>query len=349
MKNWSELLLSPDSSIGDAIARIDAGGMQIALLVDADGKLLGTITDGDVRRGLLRGLTLAAPAREVMNPSPITASPKDNRDQILSTMRRRTVHQIPLVDEKGLVIGLETLDELLSPRKYDNLVVLMAGGEGRRLRPLTNEIPKPMIEVGNKPLLESIIDNFIACGFWRFAIAVNYKAELIRKHFGDGSKWNVDIRYLLESEKLGTAGALALIPEPPTEPFLVMNADILTSVGFGNILDFHRTSGAAATVCVREYAYAIPYGVIRMDNNEVMRIEEKPVQRSMVSAGIYVINPAALNSLRAGTALDMPDLLETLIREQQRVVGFPIHEYWIDIGRHEDLQSAQRYVLNQDD
>jgi dTDP-glucose pyrophosphorylase len=344
VKNWSELLLSSGSTIGDAIAKIDSGGMQITLVVDSDGKLLGTITDGDIRRGLLRGLTLNASAIDVTNCVPTTASPQDDRSVILAVMKRKLLHQIPLVDERGHVVGLETLDEMLLPPRRDNLIVLMAGGEGVRLRPLTNDIPKPMLRVGDKPMLESIIDSFASYGFWRFCIAVNYKAEFIERYFGDGAKWDVQVEYLRESEKLGTAGALSLIKSAPTEPVLVMNADILTKVDFGNILNFHHENRAAATLCVREYTHIVPYGVIQMDGNGVLEIEEKPIHRSLVSAGIYVLDPAVFKLLQNGQHLDMPELLETLLKSGQNVAGFPIHEYWLDIGRHEDLQSAQQYV-----
>lgn len=347
MKNWADLLLPSNGTIGDAIARIDSGGMQITLVVDGDGKLLGTITDGDVRRGLLRGLTLSDPALDVANRSPTTVGPRDDRSSILTLMKRKLVHQIPLVDELGHVVGLETLDEMLLPPRRDNLIVLMAGGEGIRLRPLTNEIPKPMLPVGDKPMLESIVENFSSYGFWRFCIAVNYKAEFIERHFGDGKKWDVEIEYLRESQKLGTAGALSLIQNAPSEPILVMNADILTKVDFGSILNFHQENRATATLCVREYSHIVPYGVVQMDGNGVLKIEEKPTRSSLVSAGIYVLDPGVLGQLRSGEHLDMPELLERLLKNGQSVAGFPIHEYWLDIGRHEDLQSAQRYVSSE--
>ncbi len=349
MNNWSELLLLSSGTIRDAIARIDSGGMQITLVVDGDGRLVGTITDGDIRRGLLKGLPLDAPAIDVANRAPTTASPRDDRNSILAVMKRKLIHQIPLIDEGGRVVGLDTLDEMLLPPRRDNLIVLMAGGEGIRLRPLTNDIPKPMIQVGGKPMLESIVENFASFGFWRFCIAVNYKAEFIEEYFGDGRKWDVQIEYLRESEKLGTAGALSLIVDIPSEPVLVMNADILTNVDFGNILNFHQENrAAAATLCVREYSHIVPYGVVQMDGDGVLEIAEKPTQRSLVSAGIYVLDPAIFKLLRSGESLDMPELLGRLLKCGQGVAGFPIHEYWLDIGRHEDLQSAQQYASSND-
>ncbi len=343
MKNWRTLLIAPSASIRDAIARIDSGNAQIVLVTDAEGTLIGTVTDGDVRRGLLRGKTLDDPVSDVMNPSPAKAGQRDDRASILALMKRKLIHQVPLVDERNRVTGLETLDELLQPERRGNPVVLIAGGLGTRLRPLTDHVPKPMLEVGGKPILESTVENLIDYGFTKFYLAVNYKAETIERHFGNGSAWDVSIEYIRETEKLGTAGPLSLLPAPPTSPVLVMNADILTRVNFSRLLDFHAESGAAATVCVREYTYAIPYGVVQMNENLLTRIDEKPVHRALISAGIYVLEPQALRHLPKGGYYDMPTLLQDLVQRGLRLTGFPIHEYWLDIGKWEDLQCAHEY------
>jgi dTDP-glucose pyrophosphorylase len=343
MKTWEQLLIDSKGSLREAISRIDAGNAQIVLVVDERRLLLGTVTDGDVRRGLLRGLTLDAPVTEVMNREPTTAGLAEERGAILALMRRKLIHQIPLVDERGLVVGLETLDELLQPGRRDTPVVLLAGGLGLRLRPLTAEVPKPMLRVGEKPILESILGSLIEYGFWNFFFAVNYRAEVIEQHFGDGSKWGVEVTYLRESEKLGTAGPLSMLPPLGGDPVLVMNADILTRVNFAHLLDFHRQSTAAATVCVREHRYTIPYGVVQMNDNLLTLIEEKPVHRTMVSAGIYVLGRKAIELVPRDSSYDMPTLLQTLVDRGLRTAGFPIHEYWLDIGRLEDLQLANEY------
>lgn len=348
MKTWQQLLIAPTATIREAIAHIDSGNAQIALVTDTRGVLAGTVTDGDVRRGLLRGLTLDDSVSLIMNKIPTTANPREDRNAILDLMKRKLVHQIPLVDEGGRVIGLETLDELLRPDRRDNPVVLMAGGLGTRLRPLTEEVPKPMLRIGEKPILESIIENFVEYGFWQFYIAVNYKAEIIERHFGNGSLWDVKIEYIRESQKLGTAGPLSLLPTAPKVPVLVMNADILTRVNFSYLLDFHQRSAAAATVCVREYKHTIPYGVVQMNDNLLIGIEEKPVHRTLVNAGIYVLEPETLRHLPRGGHYDMPALLQDLVRHGKHLTGFPIHEYWLDIGRLEDFERAHEYLAGED-
>jgi dTDP-glucose pyrophosphorylase len=344
LKTWRQLLIVPATTIRDAISRIDAGNAQIVLVADERGKLLGTVTDGDIRRGLLRGLNLSDPVAEVMNKTPICASPSDDRASILALMKQKLVHQIPLVDHGGIVAGLETLDELLQPGRRDTPVILLAGGLGTRLRPLTEEVPKPMLHIGGKPILESILDSFLEYGFRKFYFAVNYKADVIERHFGDGSRWDVRIDYVREGEKLGTAGALSLLPEVPGEPVLVMNADILTRVNFSHLLDFHERSAATATVCVREHRHTVPYGVVEMQDSLLTTIREKPVYRSMVSAGIYVLEPEAFRHLEKGAYCDMPALLQRLIDGGLRTAGFPIHEFWLDIGRLEDLERASEYL-----
>jgi len=343
MKEWRQLLILPSTSLRDAISCIDRGNVQIALVADERGTLLGTVTDGDVRRGLLRGLTLTDPATAVMNRTPVTARADEDRGAILALMKRRLVHQVPLLDDRGALAGLETLDELLQPGRRETPVVLLAGGLGMRLRPLTEDVPKPMLRIGEKPILESILGSFIEYGFCRFFIAVNYKADVIERHFGDGRRWDVQIEYLREAERLGTAGPLSLLPALPAEPVIVMNADILTRVNFSHLLDFHRQSAAAATVCVREHRHTVPYGVVNMQDSFLTRIEEKPVYRSMVSAGIYVLEPHAYRHLQRGVQCDMPSLLQGLIDRGMRTAGFPIHEFWLDIGRLEDLERANEY------
>jgi len=344
MKAWRDLLVAPSASLRDAIARIDAGNVQIVLVANERDVLLGTVTDGDVRRGLLRGLSLTDPVTEVMNKTPTTARPTDERASILALMKRKLFHQIPVVDERGHVVGLETLDELLQPGKQDTPVVLLAGGLGIRLRPLTDDVPKPMLRIGQKPILESILASFIDHGFWNFFFAVNYRAEIIEHHFGDGSRWDVQIRYIRETERLGTAGALSLLPEPSRLPVIVMNADILTRVNFSQLLDFHKRSAAAATVCVREHQYSVPYGVVKMSDEHLITIEEKPVYQTMVAAGIYVLEPEAVKLLPKARHYDMPNLLQDAVNRGMRAAVFPIHEYWIDIGRMEDLQRANEYL-----
>lgn len=340
MSDWKKLALPEQATIRQAIEQIDAGGMQIALVVAPDNRLLGTISDGDVRRGILRGVSLDAQASSIMNRTPTVARPGEDRDALIATMRARQLHRIPVLDADGRLVGLETLDELVLPAERDNVVVLMAGGLGARLRPLTEDTPKPMLTIGKRPILETILLNFIEHGFRRFYVAVNYKAEMVTGHFGDGSRWGADIRYLREPKRMGTAGAIGLLPEAPKSPIIVMNGDLLTKVNFSSLLDFHRVHRAAATMCVREYDLQVPYGVVKLDEHRLLSVEEKPIQRFFVNAGIYVLSPEAVSLIPRGEPYDMPVLFSTLVDTGQETAVFPIREYWLDIGHLADLEKA---------
>jgi len=333
--------MNRSGTVRDAIGRLDAVGMQIVLIVDETGRLEGTVTDGDIRRGLLRGIELSAPVERVMNPDPITIKLNEPRQLVLALMQKLRIHQMPVVDDAGIVQGLETLDELLASDKQPNWVVLMAGGLGARLRPLTEDCPKPMLRVGNKPLLETIIQSFVEQGFNRFFISVNYMAETIMSYFGDGAALGARIDYLVENDKLGTAGALGLLPERPEAPLLVMNGDILTRVNFQQMLAFHKATGADATMCIREYEHTVPYGVVRVDDHRIVEMSEKPTHRFFVNAGIYTLEPRALEKVGAARYLDMPTFFSQLKAAGRTISAYPIREYWLDIGQMADFDRAQ--------
>lgn len=340
MRNWSDLIISKDTPIIQALEIIDAGARQIALVLNEDQRLLGTVTDGDIRRGLLKGRSLSDPVSLIMNAYPIVASTYDSHEHILALMKLKQLRQIPIVDENGRIIQMETLGELIQPKIKDNWVVLMAGGLGSRLQPLTDECPKPLLKVGSKPLLETILNNFISQGFRNFFFSVNYKAEMIKEYFGDGDKWGVQIIYLQESKRLGTAGALTLLPEPPSKPIIVMNGDLLTKVNFSQLLDFHDMHHSQATMCVREYDLQIPYGVVKVDRHRLVSIEEKPIVNYFVNAGIYILNPSTISYIPQESFYDMPKLFEKLVEKSEEVSVFPIREYWLDIGRMSDFDKA---------
>lgn len=340
MSEWKQILVRSGTTIREAVQVLDASELQIVLVTDDNDRLLGTVTDGDVRRGILSGVALDQPVQGIMNPRPTVAGPSDSREGILALMQRKQLRHIPVVDDNQRVVGMEMLDQLVQSRTKPNRVVLMAGGLGTRLQPLTDDTPKPMLRVGAKPLLETILENFIDSGFRRFSIAVNYLGDVIQNHFGDGSKWGVDIEYLRESRQLGTAGALRLLPEIPPEPIFVMNGDVLTKVNFSQLLDFHTGHGASATMCVREYDFQIPYGVVTLDRHRIAGIEEKPVQRLFVNAGIYVLEPDVLHLLPANDRFDMPGLFGKLIERRHETAVFPIREYWLDIGQMADYERA---------
>jgi dTDP-glucose pyrophosphorylase len=340
MKNWKKTLIGPATKIRKVIETIDNSDAQIALVVDECQRLLGTVTDGDVRRGILKGVSMDEPAERVMNSRPVTVRHGESAEIVLEAMKNHSIHQVPLVDKKKTVLGLEILDELLRSKEKENWVLLMVGGYGMRLRPLTEKQPKPLISIGNQPILETILKNFSDAGFKKFFFSVHYRDEMIREHFGDGSRWGVSIQYLKEETKLGTAGALNLLPSKPTRPLIVMNGDLLTKVNFSQLLNFHSENGSDATMCVREYDFQVPFGVVNMSKHHITGIDEKPVHKFYVNAGIYILEPSALKLVPKKGAFDMPLLFEKLIALKRAVTAFPIHEYWLDIGQIEDLKRA---------
>jgi dTDP-glucose pyrophosphorylase len=345
MAPWQSVLIAPDTSLQDAIAAIDRGQRQIAVVVDEERRILGTLTDGDIRRALLRQLPMSTPAQEVMGRSPQTARATASREEVLAQMESRRLLQIPIVDEQGRIVGVQTLHDLLHPKRRDNAVFLMAGGFGKRLQPLTDHCPKPMLNVGDKPILEIIIENFVAAGFHRFFISTHYRPEMIHERIGDGSRWNIEVNYVHEDEPLGTGGALGLLPRSLIqEPMFVMNGDLLTNLDFNKLLDFHDTHDGVATMCVREHEHRVPYGVIESDGLRVTSMVEKPAYRYFINAGIYVLSPSVIDSVDAGQRIDMPTLLEQRMAAGEPVNMFPVHEYWLDIGRMEDFQRAQDEV-----
>lgn len=341
MRRWKEIVIPPATSIRDALRIIDSGSVQIALVAAPDLRLLGTVTDGDVRRGILRNVALDAPVEEIMNETPITIRTADATAEALATMKARRLRQIPVLDSGGHLVDVVLLEDLLGGAERPNIVVLMAGGAGTRLRPLTDDCPKPLLKVGDKPLLETILESFIDHGFRRFYISVNYKAEMVKEYFSDGSRWGVEIAYLQEDTRMGTAGCLSLLPQRPEHPFIVMNGDLLTKVNFAQLLEFHSEHHAIATVCVREYDLQVPYGVVKLDRHRLTGIDEKPVHKFFVNAGVYVLQPEALAYVEPNTTVDMPSLLQLATDGGGEVSAFPIREYWLDIGRLDDLERAK--------
>lgn len=340
MNRWKDVLINPDTTIMKAIKIIDEGSLQIALVVDAAKKLVGTVSDGDIRRAILKGILFDRPVSEIMFTEPTVASCHESREAILATMKAKKLRQIPLVDLAGGVVGMDSWDELLNIQERNNIVVLMAGGLGTRLGELTKDCPKPLLRVGNKPVLETILENCKEYAFKRFYISINYKADMVKEYFGDGSRWGVEINYLEENNRLGTAGALGLLPETPTMPVLVMNADVLTKVNFKHLMEFHDEHKSVATMCVREYEFQVPFGVVQLDSHRLKNILEKPIHQFFVNAGIYVLNPEAVSMVPKNEYFDMPALFDKLFEKQSETAAFPIREYWLDIGRKADYDRA---------
>ncbi len=341
MKSHKNLLLKQTSTIEEALKVIEIGAMKIALVLDSDEVLIGTLTDGDIRRGLLSGLTLSDNIDSIIFKDPTVCYIEDTKEKILELAVEKKLYQVPVVDRDGRLIGIEEVDELLKPKKKTNRVVLMVGGLGTRLRPLTENTPKPMLKVGNRPILETIIMNFKKYGFINIILSVSYKSEVIEAYFGDGSSFGVNIEYIHEDKRMGTAGALSLIRDKLDEDFFVMNGDILTNINFAHLLDFHLFKNSKATMCVREYDFQVPYGVVKVDNEKITSIVEKPIHNFFVNAGIYILSESILNNIPDNSFYDMPTLFDELISQEQTVLSFPIHEYWLDIGRPSDFEQAQ--------
>jgi dTDP-glucose pyrophosphorylase/predicted transcriptional regulator len=344
--NWKNILVSPLTNIQDVLKVIDKEALQLALVVDHNSRLLGTVTDGDIRRALINNVPMFQPISDIMFTSPTVVDVSISRTDVLELMNAKQLHSIPVLDN-GLVVGLETIHHVTEKAKYDNPVFLMAGGFGTRLRPLTDNCPKPLLKVGDKPILEIVLLNFIRAGFYDFYISTHFLPEMIRDYFGDGDKWGVSISYIHESEPLGTGGALGLLPENiPDLPVIVMNGDVLTKIDFEKMLASHNQNVATATMCVREYEYQVPFGVIENNGLKITGMVEKPIQRFHVNAGIYVISSDIVKSIKKNEHIDMPTLLEKHITDN--VMMFPFHEYWLDIGRLDDFKRAQTDIVNLD-
>ena len=342
MHDWKLSILAPQDTMEEAVNVLTREALRIALVCDSNGVLLGTITDGDIRRALIQHCAMDTPVTDVMFKEPTVASVADSRESILSSMKNLDLLQIPVVDSSRRVVGLETLQDLVENQRYDNPVFLMAGGFGKRLRPLTQDLPKPMLKVGEKPILETIIEQFVEAGFHNFYISTHFRAEKIGDYFGDGARWGVRIRYVHEEKPLGTAGALGLLPKGlPKLPIIVMNGDLLTKVNFKNLLDFHNDQGGIATMCVCKYDFQIPYGVVEAEGQCVTGIVEKPMHKFFVNAGLYVLNSSLLEQVDGSSYLDMPQFLEAQVKSDAQVNMFPIHEYWLDIGQMDQFERAQ--------
>jgi dTDP-glucose pyrophosphorylase len=339
MIDWRQFCVTPEASIVEALRAIDRGALGFALVVD-HGRLVGLATDGDVRRALIRGVATTAPTRLAMNEQPTVGLASERPAEWRRKLRERRIRHLPIVDETGQLLRVVNSGTCSRPR--DNWAVVMAGGLGTRLRPLTEQVPKPLIEIGGTPILETILRTLTSCGISRVFLAVNYRADMIVDYFGDGDRWDAHIEYLREPKRMGTAGALSLLPMLPDAPVLVMNGDILTGLDYGEMLDEHAGSGADATVCVREHATQIPYGVVDVHGTELRAITEKPVVMHLTSAGVYALSAESLRGVPSATQLDMPALLQWLVDHGRRVRVHRIDEYWIDIGRIDDLERARR-------
>lgn len=344
---WRQVLLPEGSTVQQAISNLDDSSRKIVLIVTADGRLAGTISDGDIRRGLLRGMDLKSPVESVLHREAFVVPPTMARESVMQLMIANKIYQIPVVDEDQRVVGLHLWDELATPPSRSNLMIIMAGGKGTRLRPHTESCPKPLVPVAGRPILEHIIERAKAEGFTRFVLTTHYLAHMIVERFGDGSSLGVQIEYVTEASPLGTAGALSLLPTMPAAPFVVTNGDVITNIRYGELLDFHSAQNASATMAVRVHEWQHPYGVVQTNGIEIVGFQEKPIARSHINAGVYALSPDALTELEYDAPCDMPTLFERLHARAKRTVAYAMHEPWLDVGEPSDLVKANGRVTSE--
>jgi dTDP-glucose pyrophosphorylase len=334
------LRVSPNATLHDVMKCIDRGAKGIALVVKNENRLVGTVTDGDIRRALLSGAKLDSGIEPYMRRHVTTAGPDEGRAEILDLMQARSLRHIPVIDRSGRLVGLHLLHELVGNVERPNWAVIMAGGKGTRLRPITEQIPKPMIRVAGRPILERLLLHLVGFGFKRIFLSVNYLSHMIEDHFGDGARFGCQIEYLRETEPLGTAGALSLLPAAPHHPVLVLNGDLVTQVNVDRFLAFHGQGQFSASVVVRRYAHQVPFGCIETQGGRVSRLEEKPVLEQSINAGVYLLSPETVENV-ATRFYSMTDLLVDCLARKESVGAFEMDDDWIDIGEHEQLRYAQ--------
>lgn len=327
-------------SLLDAMWALDRGAAGVALVTDDEDRLVGILTDGDVRRAVLKGLAVGSELLPHVRRDLTSVAPGTGRAEVLDLMQARTIDQIPIVDAEGHLVGLHLLHDILGASERPNWAVIMAGGRGSRLSPLTDEVPKPMLRVAGRPILERLVLHLVGHGIRDVFLAINYLGHLVEAHLGDGHQLGCRIRYLREGRPLGTGGALALLPEPPQHPVIALNGDLVTRADIGAMLEFHQRTGAHATVATRRYFHTIPFGAIEIDGPRVVGMEEKPKVSWLVNAGIYVLDPEAVRQVPRDEAVDVPGLLAQYLRQGRAVHGFEIEGDWIDVGRPEQLRQA---------
>jgi len=335
------IAIAPEATLRAAMEAIERGTGEIALVLDGEGRLLGTVTDGDLRRAILAGGRLEDPVGPIMKTDFTFVAPRATRNEVLDLMRARSLRQIPILDEASRLKGLHTLNEILGIRRRPNWAVIMAGGRGERLRPLTDSLPKPLIPVAGRPILERIVLHLVGFGVRRIFLSINYLGHLIEERFGDGSALGCDIQYLREDRPLGTGGSLTLLPEEPAAPLLVLNGDLLTQFDVQDMLYFHRNSGCPLTVGIDEYVHTVPFGVVDTEKDRIIDVREKPMHSWQANTGIYVLDPHLPARIPRGEPFYMPALVEDCLQRGEGVAAFRIEGEWTDVGRPTELRKAR--------
>ncbi len=337
---WQDAVLPPSASISEAIESLNIHGLKIILCVDSTNRLLGTVTDGDVRRAMLQGVALSDHIGRITNKTPLVVSEGSDAEQVRLLMRVNRIQQIPVVNFNNMVVGLHQWDDINDSTTHEHTMIIMAGGRGRRLQPLTEECPKPMLPLGGKPMLEHILERSREQGFRKFIFSINYLGHLIKDYFGDGGNFGVAIEYLTENSPLGTAGALSLITDAPDDAFVVTNGDVVTDIDYSKVLEYGRSHDAAGVMAVKAYDWTNPFGVVEMDGINITGFKEKPTQRSYVNAGVYALTPQVLEYLTPNVRCDMPELFLRIRNAGLSSIAYAMHEPWLDVGRPEDLAVA---------
>ena len=338
---WKDTILLTQATIGDVLKNLNKSSLRISLIVNDKEEFQGTVSDGDIRRALINGTEQKTSIQKIINRNAFVVNSETKPEIVLQLMIKNKVQQIPIVNEKQKITGLYLWDELVSQKKILNTMVIMAGGKGTRLGKYTKNCPKPLLPVNGKPMLEQIIESAKLQGFERFVISINYLGQMIEDYFNDGEKWNVKIDYIKEDKPLGTAGALRLLSPKPQLPIIVSNCDIMTDIHYGELLNFHNNHNADATMAVRIHEWENPYGVVQTKGIDILNFEEKPVVRSNINAGVYVLEPSVIDDITKDKIFDMPNLFEKLKKKNLRTIVYPVHELWLDVGRPEDYYKVK--------
>ncbi len=341
---WKKSVLKFNSSIQEAISNLNNSGLKIVLVVNHKDEFIGTISDGDIRRGLLANLNINDSIKKIINYEALVVPPEFDKKSALKLMELNQIFQVPIINNKKNIVGLFLRHSITIENERNNIMVIMAGGIGKRLLPHTENCPKPMLEVSGKPILEHIIERAKSEGFLNFIISINYLGEMIESYFGNGKKLGVNINYIREKKPLGTAGALSLLNLKTKEPFIVSNGDVITDISYAELLDFHSKNNSIATMAVNLYEWQNPYGVVRLDGVDIRGFEEKPINRTHINAGVYALSNSALSFLEKDCHCDMPKLFEQLMESSQKVIAYPMHEPWLDVGRSADLNKANKKI-----
>ena len=335
--DWAQAILPNSVTVGSAIRSLNEFSAKIVLVINEQGVFQGTVSDGDIRRGLLKGFNLESPIESVIHRNALVVPPELGREMVKQLMAANKIWQVPVVDEKNHIVGLHLWDEITKQPSRGNLMVIMAGGLGTRLHPFTENCPKPLLRVSGKPIVQHIIERAKVEGFSKFVLSIRHLGHMIEDYFGSGESLDVNINYLREDAPLGTAGALSFLDPVPDAPFIVTNGDVITDINYGGMIDFHVRNGGVATMAVREFEMQNPFGVVNTRGLEIIGFEEKPTVRSYINAGVYALNPDALNVLAINEPCDMPKLFERLRFQMRQTMAYPIHESWFDVGRPDDL------------